>query len=77
MPDRTEELLAQLVELQRKQLANQERAIAHQAQSIATQEKAVKRQASAIRLIWVVIPLVVLLYLAIWLLGSLLHSTPR
>jgi hypothetical protein len=62
MSDRTEALLAELVELQRRQLANQERAIAQQTASVAQQDasvalqrEAVERQRKAMRIVWALV----------------------
>lgn len=62
MSDRTESLLAELVELQRRQISNQEQALARQDQALARQEhaisvqqQAVDRQKSAVRRLWLVI----------------------
>ena len=63
--DRTESLLAELVELQRRQISNQEQALARQDQALARQEhaisvqqQAVDRQKSAVRRLWLVIVIV-------------------
>jgi hypothetical protein len=80
MSDRTEALLSELVELQRRQLANQEEAIAvqrrsvdAQADSIELQRLAVDRQRKALRLVFGLIGLVLLLMtlpmLLAWMLG--------
>ena len=66
MTDRTETLLSELVELQRRQVANQERGIAHQERAIAQQEQsiaiqvqAVARQRGALRIVWILLALLV------------------
>lgn len=61
MSDRTETLLAELIEVQRRQLANQERAIAHQEQALAVQQAAVERQRNALRATRVLVVVLVLL----------------
>jgi hypothetical protein len=68
MSDRTEALLTELVELQRRSIANQERAIAQQteavarqAQSIAIQADAVARQKKALRTVWVILGLIIVI----------------
>ena len=55
MSDRTESLLAELVELQRRQISNQEQALARQEHAISVQQQAVDRQKSAVRRLWLVI----------------------
>ena len=73
MTERTEALLAELVDLHRKQLANQERAIAQQQHSVALQEEAVRRQKTALRRVWLlvgalaaVIVVPYMIYLVMW-----------
>ncbi len=68
MSDRTESLLAELVDLQRRHLVNQEHAIAQQAESIARQKEsvaiqaqAVARQKKALRTIWFILALIVVI----------------
>ena len=68
MSDRTEALLAELVELQRRQLANQEEALAGQrrsidaqASSVELQRLAVERQRKALRIVFTLIAIVVFL----------------
>jgi hypothetical protein len=68
MSDRTESLLAELVDLQRRHLVNQEHAIAQQAESIARQKEsvaiqaqAVARQKKALRTVWVILAIVVVI----------------
>ena len=61
MSDRTEQLLTELVELHRQQLANQERALARQEQAVALQQEAVARQRSALRRVWRLVILVLAL----------------
>jgi hypothetical protein len=68
MSDRTETLLAELVELQRRQLANQEEALAGQRRSLDAQGSsvdlqriAVERQQQALRVVFTLIAIVVFL----------------
>ena len=77
MTDRTESLLAELVELQRRQVANQERAIAQQTESIAIQAQAVERQRVALRRVWALIGLVLLLIVGWPMLAWLLRPPGR
>lgn len=49
MTDRTATLLAELVELQKRQVANQESMMALQEQVAARQQEAIRRQQEAIR----------------------------
>jgi plastocyanin domain-containing protein len=58
MTDRTEALLAELVELQRKQLANQEAAAARQEKAIAMQAQAVERSRRSLKGIWLILAVV-------------------
>jgi hypothetical protein len=79
MSDRTESLLAELVELQRRQLANQEQALAIQRSavdaqtgSIELQRLANNRQRIALRLVFALIVLALLaLFPLTWLLRML------
>ena len=66
MNERIEALLAEQLELQRRQLANQERAISHQERSIAIQEQAVLRQRVALRRVWMFAAVILALVLGIW-----------
>jgi hypothetical protein len=74
MSDRTEALLAELVELQRRQLANQEEALAvqrrsvdAQAGSIELQRTAVDRQRGYMRVVFGLIAFVLILFFLPWL----------
>ena len=78
MSDRTEALLAELVELQRRQIANQEEALAvqrrsvdAQASSVELQRLAVNRQRTALRVIFGLVALAILVLvvptLVLWL----------
>ena len=51
MSDRSEALLAELVDLQRQYLANQERALAQQSQSFALQQEGLARYRASVRII--------------------------
>jgi hypothetical protein len=55
MTDRTEALLAELVEIQRKQLANQEAAAVRQEKVIAMQAQAVARSRKSLKGLWLVL----------------------
>lgn len=72
MSDRTESLLAELVELQRRQISNQEQALARQDQALARQEhaisvqqQAVDRQKSAVRRLWLLIVIVAVVFVGL------------
>lgn len=69
MTDRTEALLAEMVELQRRFLANQEAALEGQRQAIEAQKVALQRQRGALRVVFGLIA-VVLLALLVPLVGS-------
>jgi hypothetical protein len=71
MSDRTEALLAELVELQKRNLANQEIAIARQQESIVMQAGAIERQRSALKRIWLLIAFVILAVVGLPLLSWL------
>lgn len=60
MTDRTEALLAEMVELQRRSLANQEAALEGQRQAIEAQKLALHRQRGALRVVFGLIAVVVL-----------------
>ena len=61
MSDRTEQLLTEIVELHRRQLANQERALAGQEEAVALQRDAIARQRSALQRVWRLVILVLAL----------------
>jgi len=61
MSDRTEQLLAEILEVHRRQLANQELAIARQEEAVALQRDAIARQRGAITRSWRLVVLVLAL----------------
>lgn len=61
MTDRIESLLAELVELHRRQISNQEQALARQEHAISIQQQAVARQRTALRRIWLLVAVVMIL----------------
>jgi len=61
MSDRTEQLLADILEVLRRQVANQEHAIARQDESVGIQREAVARQRTALKRIWMLIILILVL----------------
>ena len=61
MSDRTEQLLAEISETLRRQLANQERAIAKQDEAVAMQRETIARQRSSLTRIWRLVILVLAL----------------
>lgn len=82
MSDRTESLLGELVDLTRRQLANQEQALAVQQRSIEKQEQAVvmqaealERQRTALRRVWGLIALILALIVIPWGLNVALRLT--
>ena len=58
MTERTEALLADLLEVQRRALANQETALANQTAALESQRLAVARQLRALRLVFLLVGLV-------------------
>ncbi|HEY0997403.1 MAG TPA: hypothetical protein VGD77_15520 [Gemmatimonadaceae bacterium] len=66
MTDRIEALLAEMVELQRRSVANQEAALEGQRQAIETQQLALHRQRGALRVVFGLIAVVVLSVLVPW-----------
>ena len=73
MNERSEQLLAELVEITRRQLANQERAIAQQVESVKLQAEAVARQRVALRRVWWLIAFVILAIVGIPVLNFFLR----
>lgn len=65
MTDRTEALLAELVELQRTQLSNQEVMMARQEKAVAAQQAAIERQRRFSRLMWLFIGALVAIMLVV------------
>lgn len=61
MSDRTEQLLAEINETLRRQIANQERALAQQEQAVMLQGEAIARQRGALRRIWALVILVLVM----------------
>ena len=61
MSDRTEQLLAEIGETLRRQLANQERALAQQEQAVTLQGEAIARQRGALKRIWALVILILVL----------------
>jgi uncharacterized coiled-coil protein SlyX len=77
MSDRTEQLLAEILEINRRTLANQERAIARQEEAIIVQREAVARQRRVLR---VLIPLFVIVFVVIlvpWAMSVMLRFSQR
>jgi hypothetical protein len=70
---RRQALLAEQVELLRRQLANQERAIAEQTRSVAIQEQAVGRQQRALRIVWILIAFLLVMISVPWLINAWLR----
>jgi uncharacterized membrane protein len=73
MTDRTDALLAELVELQKRQLDNQELMLTRQEQAVARQQEAIRRQRKFNRLMWIFIGVVI----AVMLLAPALNFLAR
>jgi uncharacterized membrane protein len=65
MTDRTDALLAELVELQKLQVYNQELMMARQEQAVARQQEAIRRQRKFNRSMWIFIGVLVAMMLAV------------
>jgi anaerobic C4-dicarboxylate transporter len=65
MTDRTDDLLAEHVELQRTQVYNQELMMARQAQAVAAQQRAIVRQRKFNRSVWIFIGALVVMMLVV------------
>jgi K+-transporting ATPase A subunit len=65
MTDRTDDLLAELIELQRTQVYNQELMMARQAQAVAAQQRAIVRQRKFNRSVWIFIGALVVMMLVV------------
>ena len=65
MTDRTDDLLAELVELQRTHVYNQELMMARQAQAVAAQQLAIVRQRKFNRSMWIFIGALVVMMLVV------------
>jgi type VI protein secretion system component VasF len=61
MSERTEQLLAEIGDTLRRQLANQERALAQQEEAVAMQRDALARQRSGLTRVWRLVILVLVL----------------
>jgi hypothetical protein len=59
MTDRTDALLAELVELQKLQVHNQELLMARQEQAVVRQQEAIRRQRKISRSMWILIGVLV------------------
>ena len=77
MPDRTEQLLEELVALQKQMIANQERALAVQDHAIVVQAESVSRQRMGLRLVYVLGALAVAVLLVPFLLRMFLSYPSR
>ena len=71
MTDRTDALLAELVELQKRQVANQESMMARQEQALTRQQEAIQRQRRFNRSVWVLIGVLVAIMLVVPVLNFL------
>ena len=69
MTDKTDALLSELVELQRRALANQERALANQEQSVARLQAAARRARSMQWTSWILVAFVVATFFIVPLLN--------
>lgn len=69
MADRTEQLLSDILDVLRRQLANQEHAIARQEEAITIQREAVARQRTALKRVWALLVLVIVMILALYAAG--------
>ena len=65
MTDRTDDMLAELVELQRTQVYNQELMMARQVQAVAAQQLAIVRQRTFNRSMWIFIGVLVVMMLVV------------
>ena len=70
MADRTEQLLSDILEVLRRQVANQEQALTRQEDAIAMQREVVARQRKALRWVWMlmifVLALIAIPYAISW-----------
>jgi TolA-binding protein len=73
MTDRTDALLAELVELQKRQLNNQELMLARQEQAVARQQETIRRQRHLNRSMWIFIGVLI----AVMLLAPALNFLAR
>ena len=69
MTDRTDALLAELVELQKRQIANQESMMARQAEAVVRQQEALGRQRKFNRSMWIFIAVIIAMILVVPLLN--------
>lgn len=74
MADRLEELLAQLVDIQRQQLENQERALARQEQSLARQHESMRRARRLTFSVWALVVIFVLTMIMPFVTYAIRHS---
>jgi uncharacterized membrane protein len=65
MTDRTDALLAELVELQKLQVYNQELMMARQEEAVARQQEAIRRQRTFNRSLWIFIGVLVAMMLVV------------
>ncbi|HEX8942122.1 MAG TPA: hypothetical protein VF785_03230 [Gemmatimonadaceae bacterium] len=74
MTDRTDALLAELVELQKRQVSNQESMMARQEQAAARQQEAIRRQRKFNRSMWIFIGVLVAMMLVVPVLNFLART---
>ena len=61
MPERTEQLLSEILDVLRHQVANQEQALSRQEEAVAIQRDVVARQRVAFKRVWMLIILILVL----------------
>jgi type VI protein secretion system component VasF len=61
MPERTEQLLSEILDVLRRQVANQEQALSRQEEAVAIQRDVVARQRVAFKRVWMLIVLILVL----------------
>jgi len=75
MTDRTDALLAELVELQKLQVNNQELMMARQEQAVVRQQEAIRRQRTFNRSMWMLIGILVAMMLVVPALNFLARAS--
>lgn len=76
MTETTDSLLAELVELQRRQLANQERHIATQEEAVARMRKSIEANRKTQRWVWGFVVVIFLMAYLVPLLNWLVRRNP-
>ena len=69
MADRTEQLLGDILDVLRRQVANQDHAMARQEAAITMQRESIARQRTTLRVLWIALAFVFIMIVALYAAG--------